>query len=124
MSRTVSHARRILRLVELPLPLAVLTELVGFSPHIPEQFREVTEQMWSDLTAEGEAVDFAGRFGQLSELMAAELPILLAAHLPLHAAGRFAGAGCRAAITSSRASCTDWPSRPVTRLDVSHEGDV
>ncbi|MBP2367530.1 hypothetical protein [Pseudonocardia parietis] len=38
-----------------------------------EQFREVTEQMWSGLTAEGEAVDFAGTFGQLSELMAAEL---------------------------------------------------
>ena len=61
------------REVALPLPLSVLTELVGFSPHIVEQFREVTEQMWSGLTAEGEAVDFAGAFRRISELMAAEL---------------------------------------------------
>ncbi|MEJ2885717.1 cytochrome P450 [Actinomycetospora aeridis] len=61
------------REVALPLPLAVLTELVGFSPATVEQFREVTEQTWSGLTADGEAVDFAGAFRRISELMAAEL---------------------------------------------------
>ncbi|GAA4917661.1 cytochrome P450 [Actinomycetospora succinea] len=61
------------REVALPLPLAVLTELVGFSPGTVERFREVTEQTWSGLTAGGEEVDFAGAFRRISELMAGEL---------------------------------------------------
>ncbi|MDD7940355.1 hypothetical protein PHK61_18165 [Actinomycetospora lutea] len=63
----------VVRAVALPLPLAVLTELVGFAPGTVERFREVTEQMWSGLTADGEAVDFAGAFRRIAELMAAEL---------------------------------------------------
>ncbi|MFC5141422.1 cytochrome P450 [Actinomycetospora rhizophila] len=61
------------REVALPLPLAVLTELVGFAPDTVDRFREVTEEVWSGLGADGEAVDFAGAFRRISELMAAEL---------------------------------------------------
>ncbi|MEJ2860719.1 cytochrome P450 [Actinomycetospora flava] len=72
------------REVALPLPLAVLTELVGFAPETVERFREVTEQMWSGLTADGDEVDFAGAARRVSELMASEL----AAHRE-HAADDF-----------------------------------
>lgn len=61
------------REVALPLPLAVLTELVGFAPETVERFRAVTEEMWTGLAADGEAVDFAGAARRVSELMASEL---------------------------------------------------
>ncbi|GLZ52143.1 cytochrome P450 [Actinomycetospora sp. NBRC 106378] len=59
--------------VALPLPLAVLTELVGFAPSTVERFREVTEQMWSGLDADGAAVDFVGARQRVYDLMADEL---------------------------------------------------
>ncbi|MDL5158252.1 cytochrome P450 [Actinomycetospora termitidis] len=61
------------REIALPLPLAVLSELVGFAPDTVARFREVTEQMWSGLDADGGAVDFVGARRQVYELMAAEL---------------------------------------------------
>ncbi|MEJ2871341.1 cytochrome P450 [Actinomycetospora sp. OC33-EN08] len=61
------------REVALPLPLAVLTELVGFAPDTVERFREVTEAMWSGLDADGGTVDFVGARRQVYDLMAAEL---------------------------------------------------
>jgi cytochrome P450 len=61
------------REVALPLPLLVLTELVGFSADTVQQFREVTETMWAGLSADAEDVDFAGSRRQVYELMRREL---------------------------------------------------
>ncbi|GAA4852938.1 cytochrome P450 [Actinomycetospora corticicola] len=59
--------------VALPLPLAVLTELVGFAPATVERFRDVTERMWSGLDTDGEAVDFVAARQEVYDLMAHEL---------------------------------------------------
>lgn len=55
--------------VALPLPLQVLIEIVGFSPGSVARFREVTEDLWSGMTATtpGEAV------AAIFELMYAEM---------------------------------------------------
>jgi cytochrome P450 len=63
----------VVREVALPLPLLVLTELVGFAPDTVAQFREVTEQMWGSLTGGDEEVDFAGARTRVYELMQREL---------------------------------------------------
>jgi cytochrome P450 len=63
----------VVREVALPLPLLVLTELVGFAPETVQQFREVTEQMWGSLAGGDEEVDFAGARSRVYELMQREL---------------------------------------------------
>ncbi|MFG1923126.1 cytochrome P450 [Cryptosporangium sp. NPDC048952] len=60
----------VVREVALPLPLLVLTELVGFAPDTVQQFREVTEQMWGFLAGGG---DFAAARTRIDELMRREL---------------------------------------------------
>jgi cytochrome P450 len=57
------------RLVGLPLPLQVLTELVGFSPDTVAQFRELTEAMWARVAV----VDFAEARSEIAALMHHEL---------------------------------------------------
>jgi cytochrome P450 len=57
------------RLVGLPLPLQVLTELVGFSPETVAQFRELTEAMWARVAV----VDFAEARSEIAALMLREL---------------------------------------------------
>ncbi|NHU47526.1 cytochrome P450 [Rhodococcus sp. A14] len=57
------------RAVALPLPLQVLTELVGFSVGTVSRFRELTEAMWSRITH----VDYSEARGQIYLLMQAEL---------------------------------------------------
>ncbi|AWT57613.1 cytochrome P450 [Mycolicibacterium smegmatis] len=59
--------------VALPLPLLVLTELVGFTTDTVRQFREITEDMWKHLGAEADDVDFTGARRQIYDLMRAEL---------------------------------------------------
>jgi cytochrome P450 len=59
--------------VALPLPLEVLTELVGFTPATVREFRALTEEMWAGLAADGEEVDFAGSRRRIYELMRREL---------------------------------------------------
>ncbi|BBG00094.1 MULTISPECIES: cytochrome P450 [Pseudonocardia] len=61
------------REVALPLPLLVLTELIGFDPATVAQFRAVTEQMWSGLADDDEEVDFAGARARVDELMRTEI---------------------------------------------------
>ncbi|MEV1295316.1 cytochrome P450 [Pseudonocardia sp. NPDC049635] len=61
------------REVALPLPLLVLTELVGFDPTTVRQFREVTEQMWAGLADHEEEVDFTAARTRIYELMKAEI---------------------------------------------------
>ena len=55
--------------VALPLPLQVLTELVGFSPDTVMRFRELTETMWGRIAH----VDFSEARGEIYALMKAEL---------------------------------------------------
>jgi cytochrome P450 len=57
------------REVALPLPLQVLTELVGFSPETVARFRGLTEEMWSRIAV----VDFAEARAQIAALMHHEL---------------------------------------------------
>ncbi|WP_049743932.1 cytochrome P450 [Mycolicibacterium goodii] len=59
--------------VALPLPLLVLTELVGFTTDTVRQFRQITEDMWKHLGAEADDVDFTGARRQIYDLMRAEL---------------------------------------------------
>ncbi|WP_199434228.1 cytochrome P450 [Qaidamihabitans albus] len=59
--------------VALPLPLVVLTELVGFDTETVQKFREVTEQMWAGLAADEEEVDFTGARARIYDLMRAEI---------------------------------------------------
>jgi cytochrome P450 len=61
------------RAVALPLPLQVLTEVVGFSAGTVQQFRELTEDMWSRLATEDETVDFAAIDRRIHDLMHHEL---------------------------------------------------
>lgn len=63
----------VVREVALPLPLLVLTEIIGFSPRTVGRFREVTESMWSGIGADGDAVDFTGARRAVYELMGSEL---------------------------------------------------
>jgi cytochrome P450 len=55
--------------VALPLPLRVLTEVVGFAPDTVERFRALTEQMWRDLTDTG----FAAAARHVHALMREEI---------------------------------------------------
>jgi cytochrome P450 len=61
------------RAVALPLPLQVLTEVVGFSAGTVQQFRELTEDMWSRLATEDDTVDFAAIDRRIHDLMHHEL---------------------------------------------------
>ncbi len=61
------------REVALPLPLRVLTEVVGFSADTVERFRELTERMWDSIAADGDRVDFAAVDRHIHELMHHEL---------------------------------------------------
>jgi cytochrome P450 len=55
--------------VALPLPLQVLTELVGFSAETVAQFRGLTEAMWARVAV----VDFAEARSEIAALMLREL---------------------------------------------------
>lgn len=55
--------------VALPVPLDVLTELVGFSTDTVRRFRELTEDMWSKVPY----VDFSEARGAIFELMREEV---------------------------------------------------
>lgn len=57
------------REVALPLPLQVLTELVGFSPETVARFRELTEAMWTRIAV----VDFSEARAEIAALMRHEL---------------------------------------------------
>jgi cytochrome P450 len=59
--------------VALPLPLLVLTELVGFTTDTVHLFRDITEDMWRHLGAEADDVDFSGARRQIYDLMRREL---------------------------------------------------
>lgn len=62
-----------IRDVALPLPLLVLTELVGFSTDTVHQFRGITEDMWTQLGADADDVDFTGARRRIYDLMRGEL---------------------------------------------------
>lgn len=57
------------RAVALPLPLQVLTELVGFSPETVARFRGLTEAMWARIAV----VDFSDARAEIAALMREEL---------------------------------------------------
>jgi cytochrome P450 len=59
--------------VALPLPLLVLTELVGFTIDTVHQFRDITEDMWTHLAADADDVDFSAARQQIYDLMRREL---------------------------------------------------
>lgn len=59
--------------VALPLPLKVLTEVIGFSSSTVEQFRELTEVMWTALATQGSTVDFATVDRDIHALMIDEI---------------------------------------------------
>ncbi|WP_307205888.1 cytochrome P450 [Nocardioides zeae] len=57
------------RAISLAIPLQVLTELVGFSQHTVNRFRELTEEMWSRVPQ----VPFAEARASIFDLMAEEV---------------------------------------------------
>lgn len=63
----------LVREVALPLPLQVLTEVVGFSAETVGQFRDLTEQMWTGLATAGATVDFPAMERRVHDLMHHEI---------------------------------------------------
>lgn len=57
--------------VALPLPLQVLVEVVGFSPESVARFRQVTEDLWSDMSATGPGEAVAAIYDLMYAEMAA-----------------------------------------------------
>lgn len=55
--------------VALPLPLQVLIEVVGFAPGSVARFREITEDLWSDLTT----TSFPEAVAAIADLMRGEV---------------------------------------------------